>query len=552
MAGFNRTQLLNKRWQSLKQERASWWGQWADITRFLLPRNGRYFISDRDKGWKRDNAIYDSTATRALRVLAAGMMSGMTSPSRPWFRLTVSDRDLLQYQPVKVWLSESTARIEDVLARSNAYRVLHMLYEELGAFGAGAALIAEDFNNVIHLHPFTVGEYAIATNWKGEVDTLYREFDKTVGEIVREFGRGNCSPATQALYDRGDLDQWITIRHGIEPRTDRDESKRDALNMPWKSCYWETGRQDGQLLRESGYKSFPCVAPRWAVQGGDIYGNGPGMEALGDIKQLQAQQFRKSQAIDYQANPPLQIPTSMKNREVEIFPGGISYYDASTPAGGIKTSFEVNLNLQTLLLDIQDVRGRINGAFYTDLFMMIAQQDQRMTATEVAARNEEKMLMLGPVIERLNNELLDPLLETVFERLLTAGLLPPPPQELQGHELNVEYVSMLAQAQKAVAVNGIDRFVIGLGQVAQIKPEVLDKFDGDEWADLYSDKLGVEPRLIVSGRELALVRRQRARQAQAMQQGAALREGSEILKNASQTGAGSAAADALAALRSGG
>ncbi len=545
------TELLNKRWTALKQERSTWWGHWSDISRYLLPRNGRYFVSDRDKGWQRNNAIYDSTATRALRVLAAGMMSGMTSPSRPWFRLSVSDRDLLQYQPVKLWLAEVTERIEDVLARSNAYRVLHSLYEELGAFGTGAALIAEDYRNIIHLHAFTVGEYAIATDWKGEVVTLYREFDKTVGEIVKEFGRENCSGAVQNAFDRGELDSWITVRHAIEPRQDRDSGLRDAKNMPWKSCYWELSGGEGKLLRESGYQSFPCVAPRWAAQGGDIYGNSPGMEALGDIKQLQIQQFRKSQAIDYQANPPLQVPASMKNREIEIFPGGISYYDASTPAQGIKTAFEVNLNLQTLLLDIQDVRGRINGAFYSDLFMMISEQDQRMTATEVAARNEEKMLMLGPVIERLNNELLDPLLETVFERLLNAGLLPPPPQELQGHDLNIEYVSMLAQAQKAVAINGIDRFVSGLGQVAQAKPEVLDKFDADQWAEVYSDKLGVDPGLIVSGRQLALIRQQRAQQMQAAQQQAALQQGSETLKNAGQTSTqpGTAAGDALAALK---
>jgi hypothetical protein len=293
------------------------------------------------------------------------------------------------------------------------------------------------------------------------------------------------------------------------------------------------------------------VAPRWATQGGDIYGNSPGMEALGDIKQLQAEQFRKSQAIDYQANPPLQVPTSVKGRELEIFPGGISYYDPAGPGAAIKTAFEVNLNLQTLLMDIQDVRGRINSAFYSDLFMMISQQDQRMTATEVAERHEEKMLMLGPVVERLNNELLDPLLETVFERLLVAGLLPPPPQELAGHDLNIEYVSMLAQAQKAVAVNSIDRFVMSIGQVAQMKPEVLDKLDADEYADAVADKLGVDPQLVISGQQLAMIRQQRARQQQIAQQQSALQQGSEVLKNVGQTSteSGTAAGDVMNAIR---
>ena len=546
MSAANLTDL-NRRWQALKTERASWQPHWADISRYLLPRNGRYFVSDRNKGWPRHNAIYDSTASRALRVLAAGMMSGMTSPSRPWFRLAVSDPALSAYPPVKTWLFAVTAGIEDVLARSNTYRVLHGIYEELGAFGTAAALVADDYQHVVHLHAFTIGEYAIATDWKGEVCSLYREFDKTVAELVAEFGLANCSEVVKTAFARGNLDQWVTLRHAIEPRQNRQAQQLDNSQMAWKSCYWESGRNDGQLLRESGYRSFPCLVPRWATQGGDVYGSSPGMEALGDIKQLQAQQLRKSQAIDYQANPPLQVPASMKNRELEIFPGGISYFDANGPGVGIRSAFEVNLNLQALLLDIQDVRSRINAAFYSDLFMMLASQDQRMTATEVAERHEEKMLMLGPVVERLNNELLDPLIETVFSRLLQAGLLPPAPVELQGHELNIEYVSMLAQAQKAVAVNDIDRFVMSLGQVAAVQPTVLDKFNADQWADSYSDKLGIDPALIVSGPQLALIRNQRAKQQQMAQQQAAMQQGSETLRNLGQTStqAGSMAGDLL-------
>ena len=543
--------LLNSRWGALKMERSTWLQQWSDVSRNLLPVNGRYFIGDRNKGFKRHNTIYDSTGTRALRVLAAGMMSGMTSPSRPWFRLSVTDTDLMEFQPVKVWLNAVSDQVSDVLAKSNCYRVLHSMYEELGAFGTASALIAEDFNNVIHLHPFTIGEYAITTNWKGEVNALYREFDKTVAEIVGEFGLENCSSVVKSAYQRGSLDQWVTLIHAIEPRADRDQSKKDNLNMPFKSVYFERNAGDKKVLRESGYQTFPCVSPRWTTVGGDIYGVSPGMEALGDIKQLQAQQFRKSQAIDYQANPPIQVPSSMKNREIELFPGGISYYDASSGTQGVKTAFEVNLNLQTLLMDIQDVRTRINRAFFSDIFMAISQQDTRMTATEVAARNEEKMLMLGPVVERLNNELLDPLIETVFERLLTAGMLPPPPEELAGHDLNIEYVSMLAQAQKAVSVNGIDRFVSSMGQIATLRPDVLDKFDPDHWVDVYSDKLGIDPELIISGEQVGLIRQQRA-QAQAQQQKQAqLMEMSQAAKNLGQTSTqpGTASGDMLAKLQ---
>jgi hypothetical protein len=542
---------MNKRWQALKNERSSWMEHWQDLSNYLLPINGRYFTADRNRGDKRYNDIYDSSGTRALRVLAAGMMSGMTSPTRPWFMLSLTDRELMEFQPVKRWLNDVSELIRDVLARSNAYRSLHSMYEELGAFGTASALMADDFESVIHMHTFTVGEYAISTDWKGDVVTLYREFDKTVGEIVQEFGRENCSPSVQNAYDLHNLDQWVTLVHAIEPRTERDTEKRDNKNMPWRSIYYEAGKQD-KVLRESGYLTFPCVAPRWTVAGGDVYGASPGMESLGDIKQLQQQQFRKSQAIDYQANPPIQVPSSMKNREVETFPGGISYYDANSGTQGIKTMFEVNLNLQTLLLDIQDVRQRIQSNFFSDIFMMISQRDQRMTATEVAERHEEKMLMLGPVVERLSNELHSPLIETVFERLLTAGMLPPPPEEMQGADLNIEYISILAQAQKAVSVNSVDRFVMSLGQIAAIKPDVLDKFDSDKWADQYSDALGVDPELIVEGKQVALIRQQRAQQQQAMAQQQAMMAMAETASKAGNisTSEGTMAGDIMKRINS--
>ena len=523
---------LYTRWGQLKSERASWLAHWKEISDYMLPRSGRFFIQDRDKGYRRHNNIYDSTGTRALRVLAAGMMSGMTSPARPWFRLGIADHDLMQYQPVKVWLNQVTSLMLEIFQRGNTYRALHSMYEELAAFGTGASIVMDDFQDVIRHYPLTAGEYAIATDYRGQVNTLYREFQKTVHEIVGEFGYENCSNSVRTMYDRGSLDQWITIIHAIEPRSDRDPSKKDSLNMAYRSCYFELNGQKNKYLSESGFKHFPALAPRWSTSGGDIYGNGPGMEALGDIKQLQHEQLRKAQGIDYKTKPPLQVPTSMKNRDIETLPGGISFVDATTNTQGIQTAFEVNLDLSHLLADIQDVRGRIQGSFYADLFLMLANQtDARMTATEVAERHEEKLLMLGPVLERLQNELLDPLIEMTFNRMIAAGIVPPPPEELQGAEINVEFVSMLAQAQRAVATNGVDRFMGSLGMIAQMKPEVLDNIDADKWAESYSDMLGVDPELIVPSDKVALIRQDRAKMAQQQAKQEAMAQGSQVAKN---------------------
>jgi Bacteriophage head to tail connecting protein. len=224
----------------------------------------------------------------------------------------------------------------------------------------------------------------------------------------------------------------------------------------------------------------------------------------------------------------------MKNRDVETLPGGISYYDGNS--NGIKTAFEVNLNLQYLLNDILDCRGRVQGAFYADLFLMLANAgpNTRMTATEVAERHEEKLIMLGPVLERLHNELLSPLVDITFTRMVQSGIVPPAPQELQGMDLNIEFVSMLAQAQRAIGTNAVDRFVGNLGAIAQMKPDILDKFDQDEWADVYADMLGIDPALIVADKEVAMVRQARNQAMAAKEQAAMMQQNSQTVKNMAQ------------------
>jgi hypothetical protein len=528
---------LFTRWGQLKSERASWFAHWQELTSYILPRNGRYFRQDRDRGYRRHNNIYDSTGTRALRILGAGMMSGATSPARQWFRLATPDPELNSYEPVKLWLDDVTKRMQRVFQKSNTYNALHQMYEELGTFGTAATILLPDYQTVIHHYPLTCGEYCISTDAKGRVCTLYREFEMTVSQVVKEFGLEKCSVSVQNMYRTGNLDQWVPVIHCIEPRADRDMGKRDAKNMPWGSYYFEVGGEDGVFLRESGFQYFPALCPRWSVIGGDIYGNSPGMEALGDIKQLQHEQLRKAQAIDYQTKPPLQVPASMKNRDVETLPGGVSYYDGQS--NGIKTAFEVNLNLQYLLNDIMDCRERVRGSFYADLFLMLANTpNTRMTATEVAERHEEKLLMLGPVLERLHNELLSPLVDITFTRMVAAGALPPAPQELQGMDLNVEFVSMLAQAQRAIGTNAVDRFVGNLGAIARMKPDILDKFDQDQWADVYADMLGVDPSLIIADKEVAVLRDARNQAMAAKEQAAAMQQTSQSVKNMAQAPTG--------------
>jgi hypothetical protein len=542
MADLNEKYM--RRLGTLKLERESYYAHWKKITDTLLPRSGRYFLEDRNDGERRNTSIYDSTGTRALNILAAGMMAGMSSPARKWFNLALSDRDLMEFQPVKIWLDQAAEILRDVFARSNTYRVLHSIYEEMGAFGTACAYIFRDHNDLIRLYPQTVGEFYLAQSNRYEVDTVYREFQMQIAPLVQEFEYKNVSKMAQALYDKGNMDEWVTVVHAIQPRKERDLTKSDNTNMPWESVFIESGQDNNQTLRESGFSQFPALTPRWIVRGGDVYGSdSPGMTALGDILQLQDDQLKKAKGIDYMADPPLQIPTALRGSE-DVLPGGISYYDPASPTGGIRSSFEVNLNLQHLLEDIVDVRGRINSAFFVDMFQMISSQ-QRMqpeTAREIQEKHEEKLLILGPVLERNQNELLDPLIDNAFMIAMQEGRFPEPPEEMQGQEINIEYISMLAQAQKAVGIGSLDRIVGTVGQLAAVRPEVLDKLNADEIIDAYSNMLGIAPHLIVANEDVAIIRQDRAAQQAQAQQMAAMPEMAKTAKTMSETKVGESTA----------
>jgi hypothetical protein len=511
-------QHLRARKQMLWTELSSWETHWEELSKFVLPRTGRFLTTDRNRGTRRHNNIIDSTATRALQVLEAGLMAGATSPARPWMRLTAPDPELNKFQPVKEWLHEVTDRMLRVFAQSNTYRALPRIYSECALYGTAASIVVSDFKSVIHHHVLTAGQYAISTDSSERVNCIYREFDMTVGQMVQEFGFEKVSTSVQNQFRNGNLEDWRTVCHAIEPRSDRHADRKNNKDMPFRSVYWEQGRTGSDVntvLRESGFQRFPAIVPRWSVSGQDVYGNSPGMACLGDVKQLQHEQRRKGQILDHLTQPPTQGPPLMKNKEVDTLPGGHTEVDGN--GAGIRPLWQVNPDLQGLLYDIQDVRGRINSSFYADLFLMLASTTKSMTATEVAERHEEKLLMLGPALERLHHEGLEPLIDITFNHMLEAGLVPPPPEELSGTNLQVEFVSMLAQAQRAVGASTDDRFIGMIQGLSQSHPEALDKLNTDNFLDEYADKLGVNPEHVRSTEEVAELRmaREQAMAAQA-------------------------------------
>jgi hypothetical protein len=354
----------------------------------------------------------------------------------------LQDLDEIPPGPVAEWLDECTRRTHRVLAESNFYQAMGQFYHDIGVFASATMMVYEDSKEVIRCQNPYLGEYFFLVGPRNTVDGLYREFVLTVAQAVTEFGLENCSVSTQTAWKSGGnlRQQEIIICHAIEPNTQIWRSDSQPSNylvpksFPYREAYWEqqtqnvVGPANLNLLRVAGYRETPFVAGRWAVTSNDPYGTGsPGMNALPAVRQLQVEQKRKGQAIDKMVNPPMVGSVSMKNEPASVVPGSITYV-ADISTAGFKPAYQVDPRINELMQDIQEVQSRVQRLFYVDLFLMISQLDTVRTATEIDARREEKLLQLGPVVTRLNNEVLDPLLNRVWAIMERRGLIPEAPK----------------------------------------------------------------------------------------------------------------------------
>lgn len=531
----------NKRLEALRSERSSFLPLYRELSDYHLAHRGRFLTSDRNKGHKRNTKQINNTSRMSARTLAAGMMSGITSPARPWFRLSTGDTGLDDAQAVKEWLHQVQRIMYKVFSHSNTYNTLHQIYSELGVFGTAAMGVFHDFDDVIWCKPYTVGSYMIGLSDKDVSDSFYREYERTVGQCVKQFGIENVSDHVKHQWEKGNSEAWVKIVHVVEPNDDRDGASPLAKDKAWRSVYYEanSGARNGQekFLRESGFDEFPFLTPRWDVTAEDVYATDcPGITALGDTKALQLAEKRSYQAIDKIVKPPLQGPSSLRNK---LSNGSVSADDiiwVEDVSNGLRSIYDFRPDMNAIEAKIDQNEQRVRRAFYEDLFLMLAQTDRRqITAREVAEKHEEKLLMLGPVLERLHTELLDPLIDRTFNILQGAGVLPVPPPELQGKDLNIEYVSVLAQAQRIVATGAVDRLVGFVGQVAGIYPEARHKIDITRAVDEYAESLGVDPSIVRSDDEVAAMTQAEAQQAQQAQAMAAAQQTAETAKTASET-----------------
>lgn len=518
---------------ALQQDRLPFWRLWQELAQFFLPK--RYVALGNEKERRLRNAknpnIIDATGTTAARILAAGMMNGVTSPARPWFSLTIPGFMDDPQNEGKMWADEVTRRMQIVMGETNFYNSLATLYLDLSVFGSAAQLIYEDEDDVFRCFNPALGEYYFGQDFGLRVNTFAREFRLTVRQIVAKWGKENCSITVQNAYQTGgaSLQTEFVIYHLIEPNDTGDDML--PKDFKFRETYWEQGCTDGTVLARNGFYSLPGIFPRWEVTSNDAYGTSPGMDALGDVIQLQLETKRKAQGLDKMVRPPLIADVQLQHQPTALVPDGITYV-AGINNVGVKPIYQVQIPIAELSADIQDVRSRIKEIFHNDLFNMISQLSTVRSATEIDARREEKLVLLGSVLERFENEALDPAVARIYQIMDRAGLIPDPPDSIQGLMLKIQYISILSTAQQAVAAIPTERFVAMIGQVAGAAPIALQIPNWDSLLRNYADAIGVKTRDLHTPQQVADLQEEQEKQLemqQAQVQGQNLVQGAKTL-----------------------
>lgn len=511
---------LEQRLGALRSWRWSWWAYWAALAESILPKRYHWLITANtyNRGNPINNQIIDSTATLAMQICAAGMWTGLTSPTRPWFKLEQAVPWIDLDAQGEAWVEDTEKRLYAVLAGSNFYNTMAQAFQDVATFGTAPVIIYEDAEEVIRCYLPCAGEYYLAVGGRLAVDTLYREFTLTVRGIVGMFGLRACPQEVRSAWmlGGGSWEREFVVAHAVEPNTAMaSRAGGDFRVVPgqfaFREVYWLKGIKTEADLSRRGFHEQPFFVARWSVTSNDPYGRSPGMDALGDTKQLQLETRRKAEFLEKGIRPPMVGDVTLKNEPSSILPGHMTYVNAQSGKPQFHPAFEVNPGwMGPLVQDIEQVEKRIERCFFVDLFQAITRMEgvQPRNELEITQRDLERLQTLGPFVNLWETECAEPALNRVLSILERNNALLPRPPSMRGMPLKFGFTSMMRLAQRAAETANMERFAAIMGNLSAASkaagvPDPLRIVNLDKFAEEYGDRLSVPESILYSQEEVA-------------------------------------------------
>lgn len=523
-------ELIDTTVAQMKRDRGPHEPTWLQTAQYALPYRIRMHPTEQNRGDRRNQSIIDSTVGICLRTLKAGMMNGHTNPGDIWFTYGLKDRDLAEFGPVKEWLDQECKETLADFDSSNAYLSLPLAYGDLAAFTNTAMSIEEDLEETFFTRVFQIGTYWVGTDWKNNLGSFYREFRMTADQIYKRFGGEKLDHFSRPLKDAIDnhrWGEWFDVGQIIMPNEWANAGRLESKYKPFKQCWFELGygsmggggkgsktgylsahEYESLYLREDGFDEHPVLFGRWESAEGETWGiDGPGMMSFGDSKSLQFGEKRSYQAIDKLVDPTYVGPSSLieaNQGRMDFLPGDLIVVDEAEGTKGLRPVYEINPRIEEQEGKQEQLRNRLKEVYYYDLFRMLESLEDRpnRTATEILERKSEKLAQLAPTTVQVTKGLLRPMVDRIFKIRWRQGRVAPPPPELLGQEIKIEYQGVFAQAQRAMQVQPVTQLLSIVTPFLEVAPELAKKIDFIQVVDELAHALRVPPKIIRSDEQV--------------------------------------------------
>jgi hypothetical protein len=479
--------------------RTSWWMHWSRIAAANFPERYHWLVTPNTmtRGAPINQDVVDSTPAQAIEVAGAGMMDGLSSPTKQWFKYQVGIKGFKTDTAGQRWLDAFLARTYDVMAGSNYYDSLHQMYLDEFAFGSAPVLIYEHRERIINCVNPCAGEYYLYAAPDQTTQAFYREFTQTAVQSMTQFGPDALAGTDIATsWNNKQFETECVIAHAIEPNVPVAQPGQNAslgvVPGGWshREYYWLRGKSSPRPLSVRGFHEKPLMSALWSVRSNDPYGRSPGMKALPDVEQLHQMTRRFAEAIDKMVRPPMLADVTLKNEPSSILPGRVTYVANLGKDSGMRPTYTVNPQVDHMAALIEKLQVRVEKWYYNDVFQVISQMEgvQPRNELELNLRQGEALMRLGPVIERNLREIANGI-HRIVSIMTRRGLVPPMPPSLAGKPIEITFVSKLALIQNAAKTASMERTLAMAGKMEAVLPGTLDNVNSDRFIRDYGEKL---------------------------------------------------------------
>lgn len=484
----------------MRAERALEEQQWRDIARLVRPDQEPLDV----RAIKRIDVsdLFDSTGLYANDAFAGGIFGQLTNPANRWLTLGLDDDELAAWPPVKRWLHEvATVLLGSADAASSSfYAQIPAAFADTGAFGMGTVYSEEAVGRGRYVdRAIPIGESYIRLDADGELTRFHREFRLSGHQIKAKYG--------EAAKDARDTASYIVV-HAVYENRYRQPGRLGPAGMAW--CSTHVSPDLPSFSRQSGYEEMPYATALWSQRSGRTYPIGPGHLARPDLGMLNEMERSHIVAAQFAAEPMTLLHDESNVRAADIAPNAVLYGTMTDQGKALLQTVTRAADVRLSREQSEQRRQAVRNAFYFGIMQLV--QRPQMTATEFLGFQEENLRLMAPNLARIQSGLLSPWVSRRYRMLERAGRLPPPPPELEGMPLRIEYVSPLAKAQKLAEGRATLQIMNGVLQWAAINPEVADNLDFDAAARSLHDAFGGVPALMRDPRDVEERRRNRAQQ----------------------------------------